>query len=74
MIKADLDLQLAIRLPKDSSGMVRRDTMEDKEKQVQGIVLNKMVQCVNTSLREKAAPIEDDQIMQEQETFRPLSL
>lgn len=67
-------MQLTIRLPKDSSGLVRRDTMEDKEKQVQGIVLNKITQCVNTALHEKAAPTEEDQIMQEQAVFRPLSL
>jgi len=34
VIKSDLDFELKLKLPKDTTGMIRRDTMEDKEKQI----------------------------------------
>ena len=42
VVKGDLDFKLNIKLPKDNSGMTRRDTMEDKEKQVHGILYSKL--------------------------------
>ena len=34
VVKSDLEFVLNVKLPKDPHGMVRRDTMEDKENQV----------------------------------------
>ena len=42
VVKGDLELTLNMKLPRDTQGMVRRDTMEDKEKQVQGNLVNKV--------------------------------
>jgi hypothetical protein len=33
-------------LPKDPKGMVRRDIQEEKERQVQGLLQNKIQQCL----------------------------
>jgi hypothetical protein len=69
VIKSDLDFELKLKLPKDTTGLVRRDVMEDKEKQVQGLIFNKIRQCLNFDIAQKRES-EEDQIMQDA-TFRP---
>ena len=59
VIKGDLDFELNINLPRDTLGMVRRDVMEDKEKQVQGMLYNKIRQCLQFDLRGKVAAERD---------------
>ena len=59
MIKGDLELELNLNLPRDTLGMVRRDVMEDKERQVQGMLFNKIRQCLNTNLRKSEENGED---------------
>ena len=42
VINNDVDFTLEMSLPKDPKGMVRRDIQEEKEKQVQGLLSNKI--------------------------------
>ena len=46
MIEKDLEFSLDMSLPKDPKGMVRRDIQEEKERQVQGLLQNKIQQCL----------------------------
>jgi len=46
VIEKDLEFSLDMSLPKDPKGMVRRDIQEEKERQVQGLLQNKIQQCL----------------------------
>lgn len=68
VIKQDLDFDLNLSFPKDTLGMIRRDVQEDKEKQVQGMLYNKLRQCLNYNIRQES---DQDQIM---DSIKPLNL
>lgn len=38
---------LKLNLPRDTLGFVRRDTQEDKERQVQELIKKKIIQCID---------------------------
>lgn len=69
VLKDQLNFSINLSLQKETTGMVRRDTQEDKERQVQGIVSNKIKECLNFDFVKH----DDDQIMESDET-RPLEL
>ena len=72
VIDGDLKLNVKISLMKDTSGNVRRDVQEDKENQVQGIILNKIKECLDFEFADKDK--DADQIMQVEHKQRPLEL
>ena len=49
-------------LPKDPKGMVRRDIQEEKEKQVQGLLRNKISQCINHNFESNDMQIDSESV------------
>ena len=49
-------------LPKDSKGMVRRDIQEEKEKQVQGLLSNKISQCINHNFENNDMQVDSESV------------
>ena len=49
-------------LPKDPKGMVRRDIQEEKEKQVQGLLRNKISQCINHNLESNGMQVDSESV------------
>ena len=70
IITADVGLEVKVQISKDTSGMVRRDVMEDKQGQVTGFITDKIRNCLNQNLRGRG---KDDVDMSEDQ-FKPLQV
>ena len=68
IITADVGLEVKVQISKDTSGMVRRDVMEDKQGQVTGFITNKIRNCLNQNLRGK------DDVDMSEDQFKPLQI
>ena len=68
IITADVGLEVKVQISKDTSGMVRRDVMEDKQGQVTGFITDKIRNCLNQNLRGK------DDVDMSEDQFKPLQI
>jgi hypothetical protein len=66
-IGSDIEFALKLSLPKDPRGLVRRDIQEEKEKQIEGLLKSKILDCLDFEFRSK-------QMADGQENLKPLEI